>query len=215
MLLPTYKLLILLFIVTLCANIVSFFTVTFIVLVDSAPLLSVTLYVTLYSPGTFTLTVFSKTSILVIAPSSLSVAVTPINGLKSSPTFITLSSAFITGNAFTITVIVFLASAPLLSVTLYVTLYVPATFSLTVFSITSILVIVPSSLSVAVTPSKGSNFCPTFISLSLASIFGIAFIIPPGILGFTISSSFLVNTFLSSDFNSSLFATEFFIFMFI
>ena len=121
-----------------------------------------------------------------------------------------------TASFFTVTIIVFIASAPLLSVTLYVTLYVPTAFTLTVFSIIFIFsVIFPSSLSVAFTPSKGSNFSPRFITLSEASIWGIAFIIPPGILGFTISSSFSVNTFLSSAFNFSLFSAVFLIFMFI
>ena len=96
LLLPTYKLLILLFIVTLCANTASFFTVTIIVFIASAPLLSVTLYVTLYVPTAFTLTVFSIIFIFfVIFPSSLSVAVTPFKGSNFSPRFITLSEASI------------------------------------------------------------------------------------------------------------------------
>ena len=109
---PTYRLLILLSIVIFSANTTSFFTVTFIVFVVSPPLLSFTLYITLYSPGVFTSTVFSITSISVILSSSLSLAVTPINGSKLSPTFIILSSAFITGGSFTITVIVFVELAP-------------------------------------------------------------------------------------------------------
>lgn len=84
-------------------------------------LTSFPLYVTLYSPEAFISTVFSTTSILVISPSSLSVAVTPLNGSKLSPTFITLSVAFITGGSFTVITIVFIELAPSVSVTLYVT----------------------------------------------------------------------------------------------
>ena len=50
----------------------------------------------------FISTVFFTTSILVIFPSSLSLAVTPVNGSNLSPTFITLSVAFITGGSFTV-----------------------------------------------------------------------------------------------------------------
>ena len=181
---PTYKLLILLFIVIFSANTTSFFTVTFIVFVVSPPLLSSTLYVTSYSPGVFISTVFFTTSILVIFPSSLSLAVTPVNGSNLSPTFITLSVAFITGGSFTVITIVFIELAPLLSVTLYVTSYFPDTFMLTSFFITCIFsVIFSSSLSLAVTPSSSLNSSPNCITLSSAFITGILFI--KDALGFT------------------------------
>ena len=187
LLLPTYKLSILLFIVILSANTTSFFTVTFIVFVASPPLLSFTLYVTSYSPGVFSSTVFFKTSISAIFPSSLSVAVTPVNGSKLSPTFITLSVAFITGGSFTVITIVFIALAPSVSVTLYVTSYFPDTFMLTSFFITCIFsVIFPSSLSLAVTPSSSLNSSPNCITLSSAFITGILFI--KDALGFTITT---------------------------
>ena len=196
LLLPTYKLLILLFIVILCANELPFLTITVIVLTADAPLLSVTLYVTSYVPASFIFTVFFIifASVNTIFPSSSSSAVTPDNGLNSSPTCNTLSSAFIVGTlfncsilGFTVTVIVLTADAPLLSVTLYVTSYVPTSFIFTVFFIifASVNTIFPSSSSSAVTPANGLNSSPTCNTLSSAFIVGTLF--NCSILGFTVT----------------------------
>ena len=146
-------------------------------------MLSVTLYVTSYVPTSFIFTVFFIifASVNTIFPSSSSSAVTPANGLNSSPTCNTLSSAFIVGTlfncsilGFTVTVIVLTADAPLLSVILYVTSYVPASFIFTVFFIifASVNTIFPSSSSSAVTPANGLNSSPTCNTLSSAFIVG-------------------------------------------
>ena len=66
--------------------------------------------------------------------------------------------------------------APLLSVTLYVTSYLPALVVSTSFFNTSILSVKsPSSTSWAVTSDLGSNVSPTVRVLSSALIVGIAF----------------------------------------
>ena len=73
-------------------------TVTVIVLIALAPPLSITSYTILYVPGTFVLTSLVTTFIFdVTSPSSLSLAVIQLSGLKSSPTFIVLSSPLIIG----------------------------------------------------------------------------------------------------------------------
>ena len=150
-------------------------------LVNDAPWLSVTLYVTSYLPATSVLTSFFSTTILVVKlPSSASSAVTPAIGSNVSPTVIVLSVAWITGASFntsifglTVTIIVFLHVAPWLSVTLYVTSYLPATSVLTSFFSTTILVVkLPSSASSAVISAIGSNVSPTVIVLSVALITG-------------------------------------------
>ena len=161
------------------------FTVTLISLVALAPFESVTLYTTLYSPAFVVSTVFSIISTLSVkSPSSWSFAVTFNIGLKSSPVFITTSSAFITGTlfiivnlGFTVTLISLVALAPFESVTLYTTLYIPAAAVSTVFSIISIDdVIFPSSLSSALTFNIGSKSSPTLITTSSALITGTTFI---------------------------------------
>ena len=160
-------------------------TVTLISLVALAPFESVTLYTTLYSPAFVVSTVFSIISTLSVkSPSSWSFAVTFNIGLKSSPVFITTSSAFITGTlfiivnlGFTVTLISLVALAPFESVTLYTTLYIPAAAVSTVFSIISIDdVIFPSSLSSALTFNIGSKSSPTLITTSSALITGTTFI---------------------------------------
>ena len=130
---------------------------------------SVTLYISVYSPTSDVLT-FPSTSILDIVISSLSVADTPSSGLNVSPTFIVISSALcITGFSLllTVTILSTVVILPSLSVTLYVSVYSPTSDVLTL-PVTSILDIVPSSLSVAVTPSNGLNVSPTFIVISFA-----------------------------------------------
>ena len=117
------------------------------------------------------------------SPSSLSVAVTSFFGSNVSPTVSVLSSALIVGTSFnfsifglTVTVIVFVVDAPSLSVTLYVTSYVPAFVMSTVFLAISILAVrSPSSLSVAATSFFGSNVSPTISVLSSALISGTLF----------------------------------------
>ena len=157
-------------------------------------MLSVTLYLTVYVPSFDVSTLFCTTSILdVISPSSASVAFISDLGSNLSPTFIVLSSAVITGTlfivpafGFTVTFIVFVAVAPLLSVTLYLTVYVPSFDVSTLFCTTSILdVISPSSASVAFISDLGSNLSPTFIVLSSAVITGALFIVPA--FGFTVT----------------------------
>ena len=75
---------------------------------------------------------------------------------------------------------------PLLSVTLYLTVYVPALDVSTLFSITSILdVISTPSPSIALIPTLGSNLSPTFITLSSAVITGALFITVD--FGFTVT----------------------------
>ena len=87
-------------------------TVTVIVLLVLAPPLSVTSYTTLYVPGTFVLTSLVITFIFdVMSPSSLSLAVTPLSGSKSSLTFIVLFSASIVG-----TLLYFVVSSKKLSI---------------------------------------------------------------------------------------------------
>ena len=69
-----------------------------IVLTDEAPLLSVTLYVTSYTPALLVSTSFFRISISSVKfPSSLSVAVTSLNGSNTSPTVNVLSLALIIG----------------------------------------------------------------------------------------------------------------------
>ena len=76
----------------------------------------------------------------------------------------------------TVTVIVFVEEAPLLSVTLYITVYVPAfEVSTSLLNTSTFSVISPSSLSEAVTASNASNVSPTVNVLSLALMVGIAF----------------------------------------
>src|SRR5699024_2274460 len=132
---------------------------------ELAPLLSVALYVTSYFPATLLLTSFLTTSILLIFPSSASVAVTPSNGLNSSPNCITISLAFITGIllidsilGFTTTTLCFIVVLLPLSVALYVTLYTPAIFVFTLLSTTNSISL---SSSITSTPSLGSNSSPT------------------------------------------------------
>ena len=186
------------------------FTITFIVFVASPPLLSFTLYVTSYSPEVFVSTVFFITSISVISPSSLSLAVTPSSSLNSSPNCTTLSSVFITGGSFTITFIVFVASPPLLSFTLYVTSYSPEVFVSTVFFITSISVISPSSLSLAVTPSSSLNSSPNCTTLSSAFITGGSFTIT-FIVFIALAPSVSVTLYVTSYFPDTFILTSFFI----
>ena len=85
--------------------------------------------------------------------------------------FITTFSTKVTFS-FTVTFIVFVATPPSLSTTLYVTVYSPGVSVLTLFSTTSISVISPCSSSVAVTPSNSLNSSPTVITLSSACITG-------------------------------------------
>ena len=169
------------FIVILSANIISFLTVIVIIFIVVTPLLSVTLYLTLYVPTFDVSTLFSITSILdVISTPFASFALTPALGSNLSPTFITLSSAVIIGAlfiavnfGFTVIVIIFIVVIPLLSVTLYLTLYVPAFDVSTLFSIISILDVISTPFaSFALTPALGSNLSPTFIILSSAVIIG-------------------------------------------
>ena len=161
----------LLFIVMLSTKFSSPLTVTVIVFVVIASVLSSTLYVTLYWPSSFTLTVFSITSILFIVPSSLSDAVTPSNGLKAVPSFIVLSVAYISGGLFipvsfeiTTTLLCALDVLPLLSVAVYETLYSPGILTLTLLSTFNSIF---SSSSITVTPSLGSKLSPTIKLWSL------------------------------------------------
>ena len=105
------------------------FTLILISFVVVALLLSSTLYTTLYSPGVFISTLFSTTvAFVVILPSSWSttfISLSASSSVNLSPTFIVLDVAFITGNPFTVTTISLVTVVPLLSATLYVTVYFP------------------------------------------------------------------------------------------
>lgn len=79
-------------------------------------------------------------------------------------------------SAVTATLISLVEVAPLLSVTEYRTLYSPTFLFLTVFSLTFILLVkLPSSSSVSVTPSNGLKLSLSFIVIYFALITGTSF----------------------------------------
>ena len=157
------------------------FTLTVISFVTFAPSLSTTLYTTGYFPASFVFTpFFSIVTFVVMSLSSWSYAFISnfiaSSSVNSSPTFIVLGVAFITGNAFTLTFISFVTFAPSLSTTLYTTAYSPATSGFTSFlSIVAFVVISLSSWSttlISLSASSFVNLSPTFIILEVAFITG-------------------------------------------